>query len=288
MRRFLLLFIFLFSTIFYAQEKKTDTLPQPKWKVHGRVAFLFNQSTFSNWASGGENTVAGNIDLNYDFNYKRKNLNWDNKLLTGYGLSHISGKGYRKTNDRFEFNSLLGIKSKNYWFFSFFTNFKTQYTTGFDYSVTPNVSVSDFFSPAYLSFGPGMLWKKSDNLHVNIAPATSRFTFVNDQFSGKFGVEEGKNTSFSLGFNLSSYYKFRVMENIKLENILSIYSDYLNKPQNIDIEYQTNLFLLVNKYITMNITFHMVIDDNASSKIQFREVFGLGAKYSFHKKVTFQ
>ena len=279
----LLLILFIFNSIqFFSQEKK-DSIP-PKWKVNGRFTFLFNQSSFSNWTAGGDNTIAGNIGINYDFNYKNKRWNWDNKVITVYGLSYVKGQGYRKTEDRFEYNSLLGLKSKGYWFFSFFTNFKNQYGRGYDYSKEPKLAVSDFFSPAYLSFGPGMLWKKSDNARINIAPATARFTFVSDKFSGKYGVDEGKNTNFSLGFNLSAYYKTSVMENILMENILTLYSDYLHNPQNIDVDYQVNFFVKVNKNVSVNVAFHTVIDDNASSKIQFKQVFGLGFNYIFHKK----
>ena len=283
-----LLFIFFVCSFSFinSQEKKKDSIQ--KWKIVGKFTFLFNQSSFSNWTSGGENTIAGNININYDFNYKKNNWNWDNKIITGYGLSHISDKGYRKTNDEFEYNSLLGLKSKGYWFFSFFTNLRTQYSRGYDYSKDPPNPVSDFLSPAYLSYGPGFLWKKSDDLRINIAPATSRFTFVSKEFSGKYGVDLGKRHNFSLGFNLSSYMKFELMENVTMENILALYSDYLEKPENIDINYQMNFLMDINKYLSMNITFHAIFDDNTSSKIQFREVFGLGIKYTFHNKVTFQ
>jgi hypothetical protein len=287
-RRILFLLLIIFSTTFFAQKKKKkDTIPQPKWKIHGRFAFIFNQSSFSHWASGGQNTVAGNLNVNYDFNYKKKNVNWDTRINAAYGLSHISDKGYRKTDDRFELNSLYGFKTSTYWFFSFITNFKTQYTKGFDYKKEPKVLVSEFFSPAYLTFGPGMLWKKSDNLNLNIAPATARYTFVNDFFSGKFGVVEGRNTAFSLGFNLSGYYKFNIMENIEMENIITLYSDYLANVGNVDLDYRTNIRFKVNKHIKMQMTFHTIIDDNSSSRIQFRQLFGLGANYSFHEKVTY-
>ncbi|MDP4989146.1 MAG: DUF3078 domain-containing protein, partial [Polaribacter sp.] len=266
-------------------QEKIDSIP--KWKMHGRFAFIFNQSSFSNWASGGENTVAGNINLNYDINFKKGNWNWDTRLITSYGLSHISNKGYRKTDDRFELNSLLGLKTGNYWFLSFIGNFRSQYTKGFDYKKDPKVLVSEFLSPAYLTYGPGMLWKKSNDLHLNIAPATARYTFVSDLFSGKFGVEEGENTAFSLGFNFSSYYKFTIMENVEMENILTLYTDYLVMIGNIDVDYQTNIRFIVNKHIKMHMTFHTIMDDDASSKVQFRQLFGLGVNYSFHQKIKY-
>ena len=287
MKKWVILFLVLLSFTTYSQSKKKKDAPKPKWKIHGRFAFLFNQSSFSNWASGGENTVAGNINVNYDFNYKKNNVNWDSRIITGYGLSHISDKGFRKTDDRFEFNTLFGLKTGKYWFLSFIGNFRTQYTKGFDYKKEPKVLVSEFFSPAYLTFGPGMLWKKSDKLNVNIAPATARFTFVNDFFSGKFGVEEGENSVFSLGFNLSGYYKFVIMENVEMENILTMYTDYLAKVGNVDVDYQTNIRFKVNKNIKMQMTFHTIIDDDASSRVQFRQLFGLGVNYSFHEKVTY-
>jgi hypothetical protein len=287
MKRITFIFFILFTTILLAQKKKKDSLPIPKWKVHGRFAFVFNQSSFSNWASGGENTVAGNLNVNYDFNYKKKNINWDTRLISSYGMSHLSEKGLRKTDDRLELNTLLGIKTSKYWFFSFIGNFKTQYSKGYDYKKEPKVLVSELFSPAYLTFGPGMLWKKSDELHFNIAPATARYTFVNDFFSGKFGVDKGNNTAFSLGFNFSGYYKFTLMENVEMENVLTVYTDYLANVGNFDVDYQTNIRFKVNKYLKMYLTFQGIMDDNASSRIQFRQLFGLGTNYSFHKKVTY-
>jgi len=286
-QRFVIIFFLLLSISSFSQKEKKAKPPQPKWKISGRFAFIFNQSSFSNWASGGENTVAGNVNVNYDFNYKKNNINWDTRLITGYGLSHLSEKGLRKTDDRFELNSVLGVKTSNYWFFSFISNFRTQYTKGFNYKKEPKELVSEFLSPAYLTFGPGMLWKKSDDVNVNIAPSTARYTLVNDFFSGQFGVEEGRNTAFSLGFNLSGYYKLGLMENIEMENVLSLYTDYLANIGNVDVDYQTNIRFKVNKSIKMLMTFHTIIDDDASSRIQFRQLFGLGVNYNFHEKVTY-
>ncbi len=288
MRKILFLLLLFFFSSFYAQQKIKDTVSVPTWKIHGRFTFIFNQSSFTNWTSGGENTIAGNLNVNYDFNYKKQYVNWDTRILSGYGLSYVSEKGFRKMNDRFELNSLYGIRTRGTWFFSNFINFKTQYSRGYNYKKTSQELVSAFFSPAYLSLGPGALWKKSDNLHVNIAPGTARFTFVNDFFSGKFGVEEGKNVAFSLGFNLSGYYKLNIMENIEMENILMIYSDYLDKPKNIDIEYQVNFRFKVNKFIKMHLTLHTIMDENASGKTQLRELFGLGLNYSFHQKEIYK
>ena len=253
------------------------------WSVEGRTTFLFNQTSFSNWTAGGENNVAGTIGMNYDFNYKNEKWKWDNKIIASYGATYIKSQGYRKTDDRFEYNSILALNTVEDWYFSFFSNFISQFSRGFDYSQNPKVEVSSVFSPAYLSFGPGILWRKSEDIRVNIAPATSRFIFVSKPFSGMYGVPEGKRSIFGIGLNISAFLKFKLMDDVTMENIIALYSDYLDNPQNIDINHQANFRVAINKYLSMNLTIHLISDSNASKRIQFRQLFGLGVNYTFHK-----
>ncbi len=254
------------------------------WKRGGTITFLFNQSAFNNdWLGGGTSSIATNLGLNYDFNHTTRTSIWDNKIIAAYGLTKLGDGPTLKSDDRLEFTSLFGKKvGQGNWYYSGFLNFRTQLDSGFD--PTQTIKISHFMSPAYLQVGPGMLWKKSENLKVNIAPATSRLIFVNEQFTrGKsaFGVDAGKTTRFEFGAALNGYYKVTLMENISMENILNLYSNYLDKPQNVDLDYQMNLVMNINKYITANLAFQAIYDDNAIKKVQVREVFGLGLNYGF-------
>lgn len=302
MKRILLATILILGTTsIFAQDKtEKDTIPDG-WKKTGKITFLVNQSAFSNWQAGGDNSFAGNINANYDFNYKKGDLTIDNKLLASYGLTNTKDDGTRKTDDRLEFNSILGKKWKRNWSYSFFMNLKTQFTDGYDYSADFTGDNEDFpasgiFKPAYWSFGPGLLWKKNDNLHVNFAPLAAKFTFIFGEVfkynSGLgifessddievFGVDPGDSSLFELGFNIRAYYKFDLMKNISMENILSLYSNYLNKPGNIDIDYTANLVMKINDVFSTNLTFQTIYDDNAYSGFQVREVFGVGLNYNF-------
>ena len=67
-------------------------------------------------------------------------------------------------------------------------------------------------------------FKENENLKVNIAPATSRMIFVHDhftEFGSSFGVEQGKTSRYELGAAINGYYKFNIMENVSVENILN-------------------------------------------------------------------
>lgn len=292
--------LFLLGTAFAQDNEKTGLVNAKKaneraidttklgWKRTGNLVLLVNQSAFNNeWLGGGTSNIAGNVGLNYDLNYTSNSTIWDNKLIVAYGLTKIKDQEMTKSDDRFELTSLYGkqLKESN-WYYSAFLNFKTQMDSGFDPKT--GEKITHFFSPAYLQAGPGMLWKKSDNLKVNIAPATSRLIFVHNEFTeglpegaSYFGVEPNETMRFEFGAAVNAYYKFTVMTNISMENILNLYSNYLEDPQNVDIDYQMNMVMKINKYLSANIAFQAIYDDNAIKGVQVRQVFGLGLNYGF-------
>ena len=226
------------------------------------------------------------------------------RLIAEYGITKTKDQEFtRKTNDRLELNSIVGrqIKETN-WFYSWFMNFKTQFSNGYEYAEDEltgeetRTVTTKFLSPGYFQTGPGFLWKKSDNLKVNLSPATIRLIFVDDSFTtfpdpeaaaafneagGYFGVEANETVRYEFGASLNGYAKFDIMKNVTAENILTLYSNYIEDPQNIDVDYTLNLLLKVNEWITTNFTFQAIYDDNAVKGFQIRETLGIGVGYKF-------
>ena len=271
-----------------AVETPAEEAPAPRWTKAGSASLLFSQAAFNHdWTGGGSNNVAANLAVSYAFNYKKDKWAWDNNIFIDYGLTKVDGDEYtKKTTDRFEVNSVLGYQLNNpQWYYSFFLNFKTQMTDGYKYVDSQNRTlINKLLSPGYLQFGPGMLWKKSDNLKVNIAPATSRLIFTAKKFTetaDHFGVEKGKTLRYEFGAAVNAYAKFDLMDNMTLENTLNLYSNYLDKPGNVDIDYTFNLMMKVNDYISASLVFQAIYDDDAVKAFQIREAFGAGLTYKF-------
>lgn len=299
------LILLAFPFMLFSQEtQEADTIPDG-WSKSGNVSLLFNQAAFNaEWTGGGTSNYAANLTLTYDFNYRKGKITWDNRILADYGITKNRDEEFsRKTNDRLELNSILGRQiNETNWYYSLFFNFKTQFTSGYEYAEDSlgndtRTEVTKFLSPGYIQFGPGMLWKKNDNLKVNISPATAKLIIVSDEFTTVdesvpgaldaynvapyFGVDANETTRFELGASLSGYAKFDAMENVTVENILNLYSNYLEDPQNVDIDYTLNLILKVNSYISANFTFQTIYDDNAVQGFQVREALGVGVNYKF-------
>jgi len=293
--------IFSFLCLSVAGFSQTTTPPKDTtkiWTIHGQNTFLINQASFNHWAAGGTNAVAANLVLDYDFNYKKGKWSWDNKAIAGYGISKQNGTGWRKNDDRLILNSLLGYQTDSkYWLYTFYTNFQTQFTKGYNYNADgTRTLISAPFAPAYLTFGPGFAYKKNDNFRINISPAAIKYTFVtNDSLSnlGSFGVAPGEKHLFQFGASLDAYYKANIATNISIENILKMYSDYLKQPQNIYLDYTLNLFMKVNKFVTVNGGVELINDPLAKipvlnngvpethSLFQVKQIFGAGLTYKF-------
>ena len=282
MKKFIL-FITLLTQFhnLYAQEPTTENTEKSVWTKGGTFTFLLNQSAFENWIAGGVSNVSGTVGVNYDFNYLKDIWSWDNKIIASFGITKIKDQDIQKSDDRLEWNSVLGKKAQGYWYYSAFLNFKTQFTDDLD---SDTKGPTKFLSPGYLQIGPGMLWKKSDNLKVNIAPATLKLIVVDKALTlpdnAYFGVEEGKSSRMEFGASIGAYYKFDLMKNISMENILNLYTNYLEDPQNVDLDYTMNLVMNINKYISTTLAYQTIYDDNAFEGLQTRQVFGLGINYS--------
>ena len=259
------------------------------WKRGGNATFLFNQSAFSEWASGGQNSISLSFHTDYDISFKKNGWNWDTKFLGDFGLTKISGaKFLRKTNDRIDLQSLLGKSFSKEWSYSTVFGVKTQFARGYTFGKNSEGEETrslrtQFFSPVYIQLGIGFYWKKSKNLWVNMAPFAQRITLVSRKFTADlqegqeyFGVRKGDNHRFELGASFNAFYEFSPLENITLEQRLGLYSDYLDKAENVDLDYQLSVEMRVNERISTNLIIQLVYDDNAVQNLQVRQVFGIG------------
>jgi len=307
MRKFILTFLLLSGTYLFSQtvdgsgnlqtnsHRYLKGLPQNErlqgWFISGNNSLQFNQAAFANWIAGGVNSYSLTANIDYEFNLTHGKHIWDNRILLNYGVLRNEGEDYRKSNDVIDLTSSYGYEFMKNFYFAASLNFKTQFTEGFDYAVQDSATgdykkISNFIAPGYLSFGLGIDYKPNENLQVNFHPFTSRFTFVTDkdlQYQGNFGLkEDGDSYLYEFGAYVGARYKFNIMENISYDNKLGIYSNYLEKPFNMDIAYQGVLDLKVNNFISAQATINLFYDENQIKKTQLKQTLGVGLAYKFN------
>jgi hypothetical protein len=281
-----------------AQSQVKDTV----WRTGGVFSLNMAQSSFTNWAAGGQNSLSFNGLINLTASYKKNKSAWDNALILGYGQMFIKGgtPDLTKTDDRIDFQSKYGIKASEKWYYSALISFKTQMAPGYNYPNTEN-KISDFLAPAYLIFSLGMDYKPKPEFSAFLSPLTSKNTIVNDQVlsdAGAFGVEPGKKFRGEMGAYANLVYKKdEILKNVNFATRLELFSNYLHNPQNVDVSWETFLILKVNKFLSATVNTLLVYDDDVLIKVgegtegepimgkrtQFKEVIGVGFTYKFAK-----
>lgn len=263
------------------------------WKRGGALSINLNQVSLSNWAAGGENAVGFNLQFSYFANYKKERHLWNNRLEMDYGLNKTKTDGTKKTNDKLYLTSIYGYELTKNLYLSGLLTFQTQFAKGYDYSTHPRTYISRFMSPGYLLVGGGLTWTPKTWFLATFTPATWRGTFVNSDIlsnEGQFGVTPGKHLFSEFGANLRMEAKYEFLKNMTIFSRLSFYSNYLKDPQNVDIEWDVQLNMAINKWFATTITTNMIYDNDTKilqkdgtkgPRLQFKEALALGFQITF-------
>lgn len=266
------------------------------WTKGGVFQLNFSQVQLVNWAAGGTSSVSGLAQFNGFANKRINRWAWDNSVIMAYGAINEEGRRSRKTDDRFELNSRLGyqLDGKD-WFASGLFQFRSQFLLGYDKDVD-TLKISNLLAPGYLLVGLGLDYKPHDNFSFYISPAMTKTTFVTDQdlYYGNpdlelYGVKAGDNHLFQMGAYANIFYTTPLAENITFLTRIDFFSNYLQDPQNIDINWETLWTFKVNKWFAATINTLLIYDHDidiirqqedgtfkAGPTTQFKETLALG------------
>lgn len=187
------------STGLFAQDKKEEgkctkgcckesceKKPNKKgWTTGGYFMLMGSQGGSKNWAPGAERfSMAANAILQLYAKQQKGRNTWTTILSANYGLVKTSNGGFKKNDDRVDLYSKWirdGKKSKISGL-GFVANLRSQISDGYNYDWDPNglTPFSDWFSPAYFTFAPGVELHNKDkkNWQLFIAPIAYRSVIV--------------------------------------------------------------------------------------------------------------
>jgi hypothetical protein len=269
------------------------------WYIDGLASLNFSQASFSNWSSGGQNSLGLTSFFNLKANYRKGRHSWGNTIDLGYGfdiLGKMSDAKYTKTNDKLEITSAYGysLTKDNKWMLTVLMNFRTQFSAGYNYPDDSTV-ISNFMAPAYLLLGIGATYTPAKWFYLYISPASGRVTFVLNKKlsdSGAFGVARGKKMFAEFGPYLRADMTKDLSKTITLATTLELFTNYFKDFGNIDVNWSLLLTMKVNKWLAASITTQLIYDNNVKIKTaptdeaiphtQFKELFGLGLTYKIN------
>lgn len=265
------------------------------WTHSGLTGVNFSQTSFTNWAEGGENSVASNVYLNASLNYKADKIAWTNDLSLNYGLNNANNCGWRKNIDNFNFASKFGHQITEKLYCATLFDFKTQIANGYKYySEQPKEHISKFWNPAYMNISVGLDWKPNANIAVYYSPVAGKLTMTSDTlFSTRYGVDAGKTVRAQLGstFKGTVNYDNLMGGRLTVKSVVDLFTAYDDSFGDIDVNWDVLLGLNVSKLITVTFQSTLKYDDDIKFKssdgtihgarVQFKEILGVGLSYKF-------
>lgn len=283
----------LMALPFYSQESpKPDTL----WKFSGTAALNLSQLSLTNWAAGGDNSISGNALLNLSADYSNGNLNWDNDAILGYGMIRQGNTPSRKSDDKLDLSSKFGYKAFTNWYYSALLSFKSQFANGYDNpGEAVRTKISSFLSPGYLNLSMGLDYKPNEKFTALIAPLAGKVTLVFDDYLsslGSYGLEPDQKIRAEFGGYVKLSYEEEIMKNVLLKTKIDFFSNYLENPQYVDVNWDLLLKFTINEYLSATLVTQLLYDrdilfepedgsGDPEPRIQFKELFGIGLSYSF-------
>lgn len=284
------------------------------WIRFNEFSLNLSEAAFVNWNAGGDNAISTNAKLLFKRNYAYRKVSWQNELEMRFGWNAQDGRKWRKTDDAIRLTSTFGYRpdTLSNWYYSAKATFQTQFADGYKY---PDRSqpISRFMAPGYLFLGAGASYITRDkSFDLYISPLTHRSTFVLDQDlanSGAFGVRkavfdiegnllrEGSRLFTSFGFQLTHNWEDEIMKNVSFDHRLNLYTDYLRDFGNIDIDWEIEFILTVNKTIKTRVGTQLIYDDDIRfdvlldpegnivdagvPRVQLRQWLNLGVNFDF-------
>lgn len=271
--------------------KPAEIVPNP-WSKGALFQLGFSQMSLTNWAAGGFSSVALNSYVNMYNGWEVDQMFWQNRLQLAWGFINSFGDRFKKSDDKIIFDSKYGYRAFNKVFVSAAFNFRSQFSNSFNYpALGDKVLVSGPFSPAYFSFGIGMDYKPAKVLSINFSPLTSNLVIVaQESLRTKYGNRVDQPAKLELGAQLKIDYKHQLTKDLLIASNLVLFSDFLNKPQNIKVYWDLFVDTKINKYFSVNVRTNLIYDDNIliadkngelDKRVQFKEILTVGFSYTF-------
>ncbi len=281
--------------------------PEPKYWDFGFLgAFVLNQTYLSNWTKGGESSLSTMMDLLAEatYNNKEANTQWISSLRMKFGTITTKDKGMRKNHDALEFNSKFNGNAWGKIGMSASLYMKHQLARGYNYP-NDSVPISKFLNPGTMTVGLGFEYKPAKEITFNIAPLSYKTTFVLDTANidqTLHGIDNNAWARREMGTQIVVSSKLAPFKDMEISNNLRLFSNYLNKPQNIDVDWELNITQKINWFFTIRLNFHLIYDDDVRfpvfdennqpvllpdgtekkvADLQFKEFIGLSLQFKF-------
>lgn len=270
------------------------------WIHGGGIGMDIGQLAFVNPKLGsGENRFGLGGAINYFAHLREKRYNWSNSFSLNMALQKL-GSGsirsnsdqkmpFQKSIDELRINSKFGYsvkESSNFHYavdFSFLSQFTPTYISkvdGGNYLKDIEILETDLsaklFNPATIVLGVGIDYKPTPQWSIYLSPLSYKGLIVADDDIAALGIHgnpwnsetDYENTHHQMGGLLKiGFAGSLVPKRINYSTTMGLYSNYLKKPKNIDVDWVNELAFNIYKGLQLSVLVNVFYDDDVKVQI---------------------
>lgn len=276
-------------------DSPTSDTADAEWDSEVISKISASQAAYKDWQEGGLNSLA--VTASLDGATERLGNRWaqayDMKLALGY--IDQEEQETRKSEDRIRLQANLQYEGDG--FFKLFSptvaaDLRTQFASGFNYSENPYsenhprageeppVETSAFFAPGTLTQSLGLTYNPVEQLSLRLGIASKQTIVTEADFRVLYGVDENNMVRAEAGGQFAAALDQRLSENIRYRSQLDAFfaANQLNNPP--DVIWENVINMRVNDWITTDLQFVALFDEDTSSALQLKEVISVGVSFT--------
>lgn len=283
-----------------AQQSPPSDTAEAEWDSELTGKFSVSQAAYRNWQEGGVNSLAFTTGLSGAT--EREANRWvqayDLRLALGY--INQEGQELRKTEDRIRLQANLQYQGDG--FFKQFNptlagDLRTQFAIGFDYTGnpyddqdedpdnprignTPPVQTSAFFAPATITESLGLTYSPYDPLSLRFGAASKQTIVTEPDFRVLYGVDPDNLVRIEAGGQFAANLDQRLSESIRYQSQLNVFFAINQLENPPDVIWDNTITMQVNNWLSTELRFVSLFDEDTSSAIQLKEVISVGVSFT--------
>ncbi len=281
MKQFLILLIFSSITISISAQETViipDTLDN-EWAISWVAGLNGSQSTFSNWAAGGQNNVAATFFTRVNGAFRKGNFTYGYVFNIRYGITNIEGEESRKTDDRLatKHRAAYILNDKNTLNAFAELTFVTQFYDGYDYSTDPRTRISDFMAPGYFTQSTGIAFTPKNFVSFEAGLALKQTIVNDDALVPGYGVEAGNNIFSEGGFTTGISFSKEILPNVNYTSQFQTFNNLKKSLVSTDVAWANEIVGKINDYLSASFQFEMIYDDDVvADELQTKQILAAG------------
>lgn len=264
-----------------AEKAQADTSERRGWHHSLSAGATITQQAFTDWAAGGENSLAYALRLGGLAENRGDLFDWLTTYRFSFGQARLSSQGLRKIEDEIYFESLLLYKMDLHLNPYGSLTFRTQFAPGFKYEADgTKLQVSRFFDPAYITQSAGMAYRPVPEVVTRLGVALREIvTSTYTQYADDPATADIEKTRVLGGAEWVTDVNWAFAENMQYLSRLEVFSPF-STPDRMVVRWDNGILAKVNEYISAGFSLQMLYDEIILPRTQVKQGVAIGITYT--------